>query len=94
MKEAIEHPEHYGGAGDTYEAIKVIEAWDLNFRLGNVLKYIARVDKKGNGLDDLKKARWYLEREIGRRSYNNTYVPENETRYCETLPGYEQGERI
>jgi len=62
VKEAVNHPEHYGG--DTaYEAIKVIEAWDLGFHLGNVVKYISRAGKKTkNTNEDLKKAKWYLER--------------------------------
>jgi hypothetical protein len=60
----INHPAHYGGADNTYEAIKVIEAWLLGFNLGNVVKYISRAGKKGNKLEDLKKAQWYLEREI------------------------------
>ena len=66
--EAIDHPNHYGGAGNPYEAIKVIEAWDLGFCLGNVVKYISRAGKKPGEavLKDLKKARWYLEREISR----------------------------
>ena len=58
----INHPMHYGG-DTTYEAIKVIEAWKLGFCLGNTVKYIRRYKLKG-GLDDLKKARWYLDREI------------------------------
>lgn len=65
----IDHPAHYGG--DTvYEAIKVIEAWGLNFSLGSAVKYICRAGKKENepDLDDLKKAAWYLNREIERRS--------------------------
>ncbi len=62
-REIINHPEHYGG--DTpYEAIKVIEAWSLNFNLGNVVKYVARAGKKGETLEDLRKAAWYLQREI------------------------------
>jgi hypothetical protein len=60
----INHPAHYGGADNTYEAIKVIEAWLLGFNLGNVVKYISRAGKKGNKLEDLKKAQWYLQREI------------------------------
>lgn len=43
----IEHPRHYGGADNPCEAIKVIEAHDLNFNLGNALKYILRAGKKG-----------------------------------------------
>lgn len=63
---AVDHPSHYGGADNPYEAIKVIEAWALGFDLGNVVKYIARSDKKGNRAEDLKKAAWYLQREIER----------------------------
>jgi len=62
--DAVNHPAHYGGQEDTYEAIKVIEAWGLGFHLGNTIKYIARADKKGNMLEDLRKARWYLDRFI------------------------------
>ena len=62
----INHPAHYGGADNVYEAIKVIEAWNLDFCLGNVVKYISRAGKKeGNSLiQDLEKAKWYLERRI------------------------------
>ncbi len=63
-KEAVDHPAHYGGADNTYEAIKVIEAWHLGFCLGNAVKYISRAEHKGARLEDLKKARWYLDREI------------------------------
>jgi hypothetical protein len=66
--EAVEHPEHYGGKDNPYEAIKVIEAWDLGFNLGNVAKYISRAGKKDDALQDLQKAMWYLEREIVRLS--------------------------
>lgn len=66
-KEAVNHPSHYGGERNPYEAIKVIEAWDLNFSLGNVLKYMSRAGKKSdNPLEDLRKAAWYLNREIQR----------------------------
>jgi hypothetical protein len=64
--EAVNHPPHYGGADDPYEAIKVVEAWALNFHLGNVVKYISRAGKKGETLEDLKKARWYLNRAIAK----------------------------
>jgi hypothetical protein len=61
----IDHPEHYGG-DTTYEAIKVIEAWGLNFNLGNAVKYVCRAGKKPGTslLRDLGKAAWYLQREI------------------------------
>ena len=66
-KEAVNHPSHYGGEKNPYEAIKVIEAWGLNFSLGNVLKYMSRAGKKSDAtLEDLKKAAWYLNREIKR----------------------------
>lgn len=66
MKEQVNHPEHYGGEENTYEAIKVIEAWGLGFNLGNVTKYISRAGKKDNNklIQDLEKASWYLNREI------------------------------
>jgi hypothetical protein len=64
--DAINHPEHYGGSDSTYEAIKVIDAWKLDFCLGNVVKYISRSGKKGSKLEDLKKAQWYLNHEIER----------------------------
>lgn len=62
----VDHPAHYGGEHNPYEAIKVIEAWDLGFHLGNCVKYICRAGRKGQeqAIDDLRKARWYLDREI------------------------------
>lgn len=68
MPESINHPAHYGG--DTpYEAIKVIEAWGLGFCLGNTVKYISRAGKKDPAatVEDLRKAMWYLDREIKHR---------------------------
>lgn len=49
------------------EPIDAIEKWELNFALGNVVKYIVRHEYKG-GVDDLKKALWYLQREIERQT--------------------------
>lgn len=60
-------PDHYKALdkdGDVIEAIDIIEAFGLNYRLGNVLKYILRAGKKGDRNEDLLKALWYLEREI------------------------------
>jgi hypothetical protein len=64
--EAVKHPAHYGGADNPYEAIKVIKAWELGFSLGNVAKYIARAGKKDKTkeIEDLKKARFYLDDRI------------------------------
>lgn len=58
----INHPKHY--TFGKLEVIAVIEDWRLNFNLGNVVKYIARAPHKEKYLEDLKKAKWYLEREI------------------------------
>ena len=65
-KEHVNHPEHYGGENNPYEAIKVIDAWELGFSLGNTVKYISRAGKKESDkeLQDLKKAAWYLDRKI------------------------------
>jgi len=60
----IDHPQHYGGEENPYEAIKVIESWNLDFALGNVVKYINRAGKKGSKLEDLKKAQWYMNRAV------------------------------
>jgi hypothetical protein len=66
MSEQVNHPQHYGGQDNPYEAIKVIEAWELDFHLGNTVKYISRAGKKGTDkkLQDLNKALWYLKRKI------------------------------
>lgn len=60
-------PSHYGGADDPYEAVKVIEAWGLGFNLGSALKYLCRAGRKAGStrLQDLKKALWYVDREVG-----------------------------
>lgn len=73
-REAVNHPAHYGGADNPYEAIKVIEAWGLDFCLGNAVKYISRAGKKGDALEDLKKARWYLDRLIQRMEASRSAV--------------------
>tara|TARA_Y100000592_G_C5361476_1_gene263906 strand:- start:62 stop:325 length:264 start_codon:yes stop_codon:yes gene_type:complete len=69
--ESVHHPKHYGGQDSIYEAIKIIEHWDLGFNLGNVIKYVLRNGKKDpdKKLEDLEKAYWYLRREIDRLSY-------------------------
>lgn len=73
MSDAVNHPAHYGGADNPYEAIKVIEAWGLDFCLGNTVKYISRAGKKSKDvIEDLKKAQWYLSREIERLENNGS----------------------
>ena len=58
----VNHPPHYTVGG--IETIDFIEAKGLDYNLGNVVKYVSRADQKGNKLQDLEKARWYLERAI------------------------------
>lgn len=62
MNKNVDHPSHYNQG--SYEVIDVIEDWNLNFCLGNAIKYIARSEYKGNEIEDLEKAVWYLNREI------------------------------
>ena len=62
MNDPVHNPPHYKSGG--IEAIDVIEAFELGFNLGNVLKYVLRSGRKGDALEDLEKAAWYLDREI------------------------------
>jgi hypothetical protein len=64
----VNSPAHYKQGG--IETIDFIEAKELNYHLGNVVKYIARADHKGNRHEDLLKARWYLNREIAKYGSN------------------------
>ncbi len=61
-EDVVNHPSHYKVGG--IETIDFIEAKQLNYHLGNVVKYITRADHKGSRLENLKKAEWYLKREI------------------------------
>ena len=74
-KSKVKHPKHYGGRDNPYEAIKVIEAWDVGFNLGNTLKYISRYGKKDNIIQDLEKALFYLDREIQNLKRINEKAP-------------------
>ena len=64
MNDPVHNPPHYKSGG--IEVIDVIEAFDLNFRLANVIKYVLRAGRKGDALQDLEKAAWYLDRQIKR----------------------------
>lgn len=64
MDDPVNHPTHYKVGG--IETIDFIEAKQLNYNMGNAVKYISRADHKGNKKQDLEKAVWYLNREIGR----------------------------
>lgn len=61
-KRDVNHPTHY--TFGKFEVIDVIEDWKLGFNLGNTVKYIARAKHKKNFVKDLKKAIWYLQREL------------------------------
>lgn len=65
----VSHPSHYNQG---IEPIDVIESWGLNFSLGNVIKYTLRAPYKGKEIEDLEKAKWYLEREIIRLKKEET----------------------
>lgn len=62
MSDPVHNPPHYKSGG--IEVIDVIEAFELNFRLASVIKYVLRAGRKGDALEDLEKAAWYLDREI------------------------------
>ena len=64
MNDIVNHPEHYTSHKSGVEVIEITE--HMNFCLGNAIKYIMRSDLKGNQVQDLKKAAWYINREINR----------------------------
>jgi hypothetical protein len=63
---AVDHPSHYGGKDNVYETIKVIDAWQLGFALGNAVKYLSRAGKKdpAKEIEDLQKAVFYINHRI------------------------------
>ena len=63
IKETITYPQHYRPDA-VYETIKVIEAWELDYHLGNAVKYISRAGNKESFESDIRKAIWYLERRL------------------------------
>ncbi len=65
MSDPVNHPAHYTSHPSGVECIAITE--HMTFLLGNAMKYIWRADRKADGLQDLKKARWYLDREIANR---------------------------
>jgi hypothetical protein len=64
MSDMVNQPPHYTDHPSGVECIAITE--HMNFCLGNAIKYIWRAGSKGEALEDLKKARWYVEREIAR----------------------------
>lgn len=69
----IEHPSHYA-EGRKYEPIDVINDWKLNFNLGNTIKYISRAGRKGSVIEDLRKAKYYLDYEIEKWCEDNKSI--------------------
>lgn len=67
-KEAVNNPEHYNMG--SFEVLDVINDWELNFNLGNVIKYVARCNYKGDKITDLRKAIFYIEKEIENEERN------------------------
>ncbi len=65
MSDPVNHPSHY--TTGRFEVIDVIEDWNLDFHLGNAVKYIARAAHKGTELQDLKKSEWYMVRAIEKK---------------------------
>lgn len=67
-EDMVNHPSHYQHG---IEPIEFIESHNLNFNLGSAVKYIARAPYKGKQLEDLKKAKWFVDREIKRMEKND-----------------------
>ena len=68
MTDEVNHPSHYTAHPSGVECIQITE--HMGFNLGNAIKYVWRADLKGNAVQDLKKAVWYIEREIDKRLKN------------------------
>ena len=66
VEDVVNHPKHYSSHPSGIEVIQITE--HLNFCMGNVIKYVLRADYKGKPIEDLRKAEWYLKREIARRN--------------------------
>ena len=68
MTDEVNHPNHYTAHPSGVECIQITE--HMGFNLGNAIKYVWRADLKGNAVQDLKKAVWYIDREIDKRLKN------------------------
>jgi hypothetical protein len=85
----VNRPPHY--TFGTIEVIDVIEAWRLPFHIANAVKYVARCDKKGKKLEDLKKTKWYVDRYLSYHKKNlwmprgTSWIAQNEDLYITTV---------
>jgi len=86
--DVIFNPRHYT-EGRKYEPRKVIEDWKLNFYLGNALKYIARAGRKDSAIEDLNKAKKYIDFEIERISNSISNTPNSNDNYDNVVVGIE-----
>lgn len=84
MNDPVNHPAHYGSHPSGVECIQITE--HMNFCLGNAIKYLWRADEKGNAIEDLKKARWYIDREIARRTRPQLPVEKRLANYLSFWP--------
>lgn len=84
--EKINHPEHY--KGNKYEAIDIIDDYQLGFNLGNAVKYILRAGKKGDTAEDLKKAKWCIEHEICKLMNEQEERKEKRSKRCSECKWY------
>lgn len=75
INDNINSPKHYTQHKSGIECIQITE--HMNFNLGNAVKYIWRADLKNNVIEDLEKAKWYIQREIERRLNREIQQPEN-----------------
>jgi hypothetical protein len=66
VADPVNHPPHYTSHPSGIECIDVVE--HMCFNLGNAIKYIWRADEKGNAIEDLRKAAWYVQRELDKRT--------------------------
>lgn len=94
MGDTVNHPAHYNVG--KIEVIDAIEDWRLGFNLGNAVKYIARAEHKGRFLEDLRKASWYLDREIKRIKWSEppikgTPIDQRVERVDRTLKSFDPG---
>jgi hypothetical protein len=100
VSDPVNHPSHYQSASGRIEVIDIIEEFNLGFHLGNVVKYVLRSPLKGAALQDLDKARWYLDREIKLRKkcrmskpLRDAYKQLSRGRTVETI-GYRDGKEV
>ena len=84
--EKINHPEHY--KGNKYEAIDIIDDYQLGFNLGNAVKYILRCGKKDDAIEDLRKAKWYIGHEICKLMNEQEERKEKRSKRCPECQWY------